>query len=475
MEPTTFLTPSGNAVLDTLDGETRSEIDFIALCYEFPPWLLAGAIWTEKLLSGLHNRGWRFEVVTAASGGRMFGVPVHSVPNPGPPPWLSVLGRASFGKFREWWVWPDEAVYWKEAAHRFARELIRNRKPQLLVNFMMPYGAGLVGEKLAAETGLPLVYCFSDSHSCTDMHSSFPTYFHYRHARALEDRYVQAASAVVYVSQFNADLVKSRQPVAARGKFHTIRLGAEPSEFAPLPGVGPDPAGPLRVVYIGSMGGWYDWYKRRPTLSWVRRAWGNLGRHRVARLDHRTHSPVYIGKAVQKVVAARPDWRGKIFVDVYGSRIATEEQIAKVLEVTGVKDVVRVHGPQSREEIGWQTRTADVLFQCVQNRVGNTPGGRIASKTYEYLMTDRPILAAVPKGENWDFYDGKPGVSLVLPDDVDGMARAIAAAAQAKFDRHETPSINRSTLRDDLNYAHRAQQLEAVLDRVLKERTNAKQ
>ena len=53
------------------------------------------------------------------------------------------------------------------------------------------------------------------------------------------------------------------------------------------------------------------------------------------------------------------------------------------------------------------------ILQCVQNRTDDTPGGRIASKTYEYLMTDRPILAAVPKGENWDYYAGKPGVWLV--------------------------------------------------------------
>ncbi len=438
-------------------------LDFVALCYEFPPWLLAGAIWTEKLLAGLRDRGWTFEVITAAPGGSLTGVPVHHVPNPGRPRWVRALGRAKLDKFAEWLVWPDEAVYWNDAAVRFARDLIRDRKPRMIVNFMMPYGAGMAGARLQAETGLPLIYCFSDSHSCTDMHACFPTYFHYRHARRLEDRYVRAADAVVYVSRFNAELVRSRQPADQQRKFHTVRLGAEPEEFAPVPGIGPDPDGPVRIVYIGSMGGWYDWYKRRPVLSRLKRAWDDLGRYWVTRLDHRTHTPVFVGRAVQQVLATRPDWRGKVFVDVYGGRVATEEQIRKVLEVTGLADLVRVHGPQPRAEIARQTRTADLLFQCVQNRTDGSPGGRIASKTYEYLMTDRPILAAVPRGENWNYYADKPGVYLVQPDDVDGMAQAITAVCAAKFDRRQPLTIDRTALLEELSYAHRAAELDDIL------------
>jgi hypothetical protein len=104
----------------------------------------------------------------------------------------------------------------------------------MIVSFMMPYGAGMAGERLKAETGLPLVFCFSDSLSCTDMHPSLGSWFHYRRARRLEDRYFRAADAVVYVSQFNADLVRSRQPIEPHGKFKVVRSGAEADEFTPI-------------------------------------------------------------------------------------------------------------------------------------------------------------------------------------------------------------------------------------------------
>jgi glycosyltransferase involved in cell wall biosynthesis len=440
-------------------------LDFLALCYEFPPWLLAGAIWTEKLLAGLRDLGWNFEVITAAANGSTPGITVHHVQNPGPPWWLRALGGAKMDKIVEWMVWPDEAVYWNDAAIRFARDRIRKRQPKMIVNFMMPYGAGMAGERLRAETGLPLVYCFSDSHSCTDMHPSFPSYFHFRWARNLEDRYIRAADAAVYVSQFNADLVKSRQPEEQRGKFYTIRFGAEPTEFAPLPGVGPEPDGPVRVIYIGSMGGWYAWYKRRPLLSRIKRGWDELGRYRVARLDHRTHTPVFVGQAVKRVLAEHPEWGGRIFVDIYGVRVATEEQIRKVLEVTGLCEVVHVHGPRPHAEVAHQARTADLLFQCVPNRTDGSRGGRIGAKTYEYLTTDRPILAAVPRGENWDYYTEKQGVFLVAADDVEGMTRAITEVCQAKFERRSPLSFDRSHLREELSYTHRAAELAAVLKR----------
>ena len=73
------------------------------------------------------------------------------------------------------------------------------------------------------------------------------------------------------------------------------------------------------------------------------------------------------------------------------------------------------------------------MFLTLPKRVDGSPGGRISAKTYEYLMTDRPILAALPQGENWDYLTDKPGVWLVEPDDQQAMKQVIAELAEAKF------------------------------------------
>ena len=80
---------------------------------------------------------------------------------------------------------------------------------------------------------------------------------------------------------------------------------------------------------------------------------------------------------------------------------------------------------------------ADLLFFTLPRRPDGSRGGRISAKTYEYLLTDRPILAAVPRGENWDYLQGKPGVWLMEPDDEAAMQgrRQRARAGQVRAAR----------------------------------------
>jgi hypothetical protein len=110
------------------EGSVGVGLDFVASCYEFPPWPLAGAIWTEKLLIRLRDRGWRFEVITAAPSASLPGVAVHHVPNGGGPAWLSHIDRIKLSKIREWVTWPDDAIYWNDSAVRYTHDVIREKK-----------------------------------------------------------------------------------------------------------------------------------------------------------------------------------------------------------------------------------------------------------------------------------------------------------------------------------------------------------
>jgi hypothetical protein len=96
-------------------------------------------------------------------------------------------------------------------------------------------------------------------------------------------------------------------------------------------------------------------------------------------------------------------------------------------------------------------------------RVDRSRGGRISAKTYEYLMTDRPILAALPAGENWDYLSDKPGVWLAEPDDTVALREAIVELATAKL-AGEPRSFARERVHEQISYAARAEQFEAVID-----------
>jgi hypothetical protein len=77
-------------------------------------------------------------------------------------------------------------------------------------------------------------------------------------------------------------------------------------------------------------------------------------------------------------------------------------------------------------------------------------------------MTDRPILAAVPHGESWDFLADRPGVWLAEADDVEAMRAAIVELAAAKFAGRPT-TFARDGAREEISYASRAGEFEDAI------------
>ena len=430
----------------------------LCVCFELPPQTTPTAIRTGKLLDRL-ARDFDLDVVTAAADGVAPGV-VRRVPLPPPSPWRGRLARARLSKLTELADWPDDKRAWVAPAAAAAMAAVAEHRPDAAVVFMMPYAAGLVGVELKRH-GLTVVMNFDDSPTCSDMHNTFATAGLYRRTIAFEDRLIAEADAAVFVSKRTMDRVRDRQPAGERGKFHLVRYGADPADYA-----GPPPAASadaFRIVYLGGMTGWYRFDAGRSTslpkrfAGQLLAAWNGLGRHRLAELDHRGSSPVYVARAAKAAMAAgtpRP-----VRVEVYGNRYP-QALVDRVLAAEGVADVVSVHGSVPNRRAIELARGADLLFMTLPDRVDGSPGGRISAKTYEYLMTDRPILAALPPGEGPEYLAEWPGVTVVRPTDVAGMAEAIRTAAlqPQRFDRD----------RADLSYDDRAEAFAAVIGGVVR-------
>jgi Glycosyl transferase 4-like domain len=374
---------------------------------------------------------------------------------------LAPLGRMRLGKLLEMFVWPDESIFWVGPASLAGRRLIDETTPSAIVVFMMPYSAGLAGIALSRLKRLPLILNLDDSPTCTDMHPHFPTRLHYRLARALEDLYARYADAVIYVSATNLEKVRARQPVQIRQKFHLVRYGAEPADFRPQP----ERAQNFDIAYVGAMAGWWTLIGDSAQPDRLRRiygAWTRLGRYTLTTLDQRTASPAIIGNAIVDAIAAHPDWTERIKLTIYDNTYPAA-LVTRALAAAGVQGVVTAADPVPHDEVAEILSRADLLFLTLPRRVDRSRGGRISAKTYEYLMTDRPILAAVPPGESWDYLSDKPGVFLVEPDDQQRMTEVIAELAGAKF-AGAPRSFDRSHLHEQLSYEARAGEFASVVN-----------
>jgi hypothetical protein len=382
----------------------------------------------------------------------------------------AMLRRLRLAKLLELVVWPDDSIFWALPAILAGRRLIRELRPRAIVVFMMPYSSGLVGLVLSRLSGLPLILNLDDSPTCTDMHPHFPTRLHYRLAKALEDLYVRWADAVVYVSQTNLESVRARSPERAREKLHLVRYGADRVANAPPDARGED----FEIVYVGAMSGWWSLIGRRASvgrLQSLHEAWTRLGRYERVRLDQSTSSPASIGRAILQLFAERPDWRGRVRLTIYGNPYPAS-LVERALADSGLDGVVTVHGPVPHDQVAGIIARADLLFLTLPDRPDGSRGGRISAKTYEYLATDRPIIAAVPAGENWDYLTDRPGVWLVEPSGERRMTEVIRELADAKFAGRPS-SFDRDDLHRELSYDVRADEfstvLKAAIERRLKE------
>ncbi|MGA9377419.1 MAG: glycosyltransferase [Phormidium sp.] len=440
----------------------------ICICYDFLPLLVPSAIKIEKLLGKL-QKNWQIDALTSVKDAQTnSAMSVHFVKGWKPEYLYKLIYKLRLYKLIGLFVWPDDVIFWILPAVFKARMLIKQHKPSAIVVFMMPYGAGIVGIILKWITGLPVVLNFDDSYTCTDMNPGFVTWLHYKMSIWLEDLYVRQADAVVYVSQRNLEAVRSRQPENQYSKFYLVRYGAEPDEFS-YSNVDNNASSPLfKITYIGAMVAWFEFEQNKknyPLLRKVLTAWNQLGSYELVKLDVRSHSPVFIGKAVKQVIAQNPELQGKIKVKIYGSTYP-KSLTDRVLEEQKIADVVEINGIVSHAEAIQIACQSDLLFLTLPDRPDGSPGGRISAKTYEYLMTDKPILAAVPQGENWDYLEDKPGVWLTKPTNVSTMAKVVSELAAAKFTGKEL-KVDRDYLRSELSYENRAQEFNHVIEQVL--------
>jgi Glycosyl transferase 4-like domain len=429
----------------------------LCISQSFPPERTPTAIRAEKLLRRLSSQ-WDVSLLTESAGPRAHtSTHVHVVPARRPRRLLATLRRLRLGKLVDMLVWPDESIFWAIPAIFAGRRLIKETSPSAIVVFMMPYSSGLAGVVLRRLTGLPLILNLDDSPTCIDMHPHFPTRLHYLLAKALEDLYVREADAIVYVSQTNLEAVRARNPEHSADKFHLVRYGADTAEH---PIRRSAPAGDrFEAVYVGAMSGWWTLIDRHEPAGAAKRlyaAWTHLGRHVRADVDPSTSSPAVIGRAISEAIAARPDWADRVSLNVYDNTYPPT-LVQRALAATDLTDVVRVSDPVPHEQVADILAGADLLFLTLPNRNDGQPGGRISAKTYEYLTTDRPILAAVPRGESWDYLTGKPGVWLLAPDDHERMREIVEELARAKL-AGEPLTFDRQQLREELSYDTRAEQ-----------------
>ena len=296
-------------------------------------------------------------------------------------------------QFARWWV--DGVV---EAGVAVGGDV------DLVYASMSPFETATAAARLARQLRKPWVADLRDPWALDEV-SVYPTAAHRQLELRRMDRSLASASAVVMNSEEAAKAALESVPSLASKRVVTIPNGYDEDDFE-----GPAPQradGVFRIVHAG-------FAHTEPVAGRASKVLGGA----VRGYDLMTRSHIHLLKAVDALFRRRPGLRGALEVHLAGQISQDERERIRA-------DHVRIHGFMSHSHTIELLRSADLLFLPMHDLPCGYRALTVPGKTYEYVASQRPILAAVPDGDARDLLAASGTAFLSRPADVARMAEII--------------------------------------------------
>ena len=368
----------------------------LIIAYYFPPAGGAGVQRTLKFVKYLPEFGWEPVILTVNhKEARLLDpyleteIPM-SIPVFRTPAWLlpSRLPWRVRSFVARWLFIVDEQVGWLPFAIAQGRKILWEDTFQALYTTSVPYSDHLIGYRIKKEFRLPWVADFRDAW-IGDFSTTFPTRWHKNFACRLEQSIVTTAERVTVVSEPIRQGLLRRHPDLTADKVLVLPNGYDPADFQGLESLKPDANQAFTITYSGSF-----YIKNRTPDSFLRAVKLAIDKGGIPR--HKIHIR-FVGNI---------GWKVRVMIETLG--------MDDVVETTGYVD--------HRRSINYLMRS-DLLLLIV----GTGPGseGVMTGKIFEYLASQKPILALAPDGVAADLIRETQAGIVVDSNDVEGIARCL--------------------------------------------------
>jgi glycosyltransferase involved in cell wall biosynthesis len=171
-------------------------------------------------------------------------------------------------------------------------------------------------------------------------------------------------------------------------------------------------------------------------------------------------SPVFLIEAVEKIRREQPELGARLELQFAGVLSPRDFAVVRKSEAS------RILGFVPHDESRALMRAADLLFLPMQDLPDGSRATVVPGKTYEYVASGRPILAAVPEGDARDLLVAAGTASFCGPTDVDGMANVIVQAYERSRSGQLPPPPPPEVL-ERYEYRLLATRLASVFDQVV--------
>lgn len=296
--------------------------------------------------------------------------------------------------------------WWATSAARVALEA---GPFDLVYASMSPFETAWAAQSVARARGIPWVADLRDPWAL-DEWTVYPTALHRRRDLWRMRVALRTSAAVIANTPEAGKEIRARVPELER-RVSVVPNGWDADDFASVVRSRSDEA--FRIVYVGYSHVEAGTRHRRAQL--LRRVLGGATNG----LDVLARSHVFLVEAIERLRATEPSLAARIELHLAGASPA---------EPDGRVAVSR-HGYLEHAKALELVCSADLLFLPMHDLPVGTRTRTVPGKTYEYLASGRPILAALPDGDAHDMLAELPHVRVCRPRDVDCIARSIRAFA----------------------------------------------
>jgi glycosyltransferase involved in cell wall biosynthesis len=318
---------------------------------------------------------------------------------------------------------------------------------------MSPFESAIAAARIAGDLETPWVADLRDPWALDEV-QVYPTRLHHKlELFRMRTALSTAAAVIMNTSEAAARLV--RQFPEFKGKIVvSIPNGFDPEDFE---GSSPPREGDAyRIVHTGYL---HTDAHRHSGLVRTLRGGAMPG------VNMKARSHIYLLEAIRRVSERHPELVSRVELHLAG--VVSEADRAPL-----PPDLARVHGYLSHASAVALMRSADLLFLPMHDLPPGQRAGIVPGKTYEYLATGVPILAAVPDGDARDLLARSSNTFICQPTDVAAMEAFLTETLSLGRPRR-VQSGDRPAFLERYERRHLAEELAAVLDRVLGQRLRA--
>jgi len=453
-----FKSRSGSADSSWTTRTPAAVRKLLLLAYFFPPIGGAGAQRNTKLARYLPEFDWELSVVTGPGLPEYHWTPIDNtlleeIPAdvrvcrvPGPEPAFS---RGWRDRAERWLVVESPWQRWWDE-HAVSTALEVGHDVDLVYASLAPYNTAEAAVAIADALGKPLVVDLEDPWAFDEM-TIYPSALHRRLDLHRMRKTLASADGVVMNTPEAASRVLRRFSTLEEAFVTAIPNGYDAADFSGPP---PDADGKVRIVHAGSLH--TDFAFRHKRLRPLRAVLQGAA----SGVDPLTRSHVFLLEAIRQLLREQPEISERVELHLVGT-LTDEDR-----EVVGDAHFVVEHGFVNHRETIDLIRSATLLFLPMHDLAEGRRVAIVPCKTYEYLASGRPILAAVPDGDARDLLAEAGNACLTRPSDVAGMKQAIEdALSRAELGLEAAPP--RKAVLDRLDRRRLTADLVAFLDRVI--------